>query len=232
VDHQPPAIHPDDVSIAPRRLRRRFLARVATASVALVLAGLLASGCGNTRHAAATPTAPPAKPRCAHPAEWQALADRMHMPVYCPGWLPDPLTSQIGGQWNSMNSVVPTTAYVESFIWQDTDTPGISGVLHVILHGYPNRTTIPTCLGGPKQTTRIPCFSEPTRTVVRGGIHARLYTVNRDFDAWHLALLWRHAGNLYVISQHLAPPLSYSGVVADLAHELADLVLVEPKTAA
>jgi hypothetical protein len=196
-----------------------------TASVLVAAVALLAAACGGKKQAAPPP---PPKPRCAYRADWQSLANRMRMPVYCPGWLPDPLTSQIGSQWNSMSSITPRSNYVESFIWQDTDTPGLSGVLHVILHGYPHRTTIPTCLS--IENAKVPCFGGPKQVIVRNGIHARLYTVNQDFDTWHLALLWRHAGNVYVISQHLAAPLTYAGVLNELTHELKDLVLVEPAT--
>jgi hypothetical protein len=194
--------------------------------VLLLLVVLLTTGCDAVKRAAATT---PSKPRCAYRAQWQSLANRMRMPVYCPGWLPDPLTSQIGSQWNSMNSAAPRSGYVESFIWQDTDTPGLSGVLHVILHGYPQRTTIPTCLS--IENAKVPCFGGPRQLIVRNGIHARVYTVNQDFDTWHLALLWRHAGNVYVISQHLAAPLTYAGVLDELTHELKDLVLIRPTSA-
>jgi hypothetical protein len=196
------------------------------ASVLAVLVVVLATGCGDAKKAAAPP--PPPKPSCAHRGQWQSLANRMKMPVYCPSWLPDPLTSQIGGQWNSMSSIEPRSGYVESFIWQDTDTPGISGVEHVILHGYPRRTTIPRCLS--IENVPVPCFGGPKQVIVRNGIHARLYTVNQDFDTWHLALLWRHAGNVYVVSQHLAAPLTYAGVLNELTHELNDLVLIKPQS--
>ncbi len=39
-----------------------------------------------------------AKPVCTEPAAWQRLANRIEAPVYCPGWLPDPLTAQLGAQ--------------------------------------------------------------------------------------------------------------------------------------
>ena len=188
---------------------------------------LLASGCGARHHVSAARAVTVAKPRCAYRGEWQKLANRMKMPVYCPGWLPDPLTSQIGGRANNDSSIDPRS-YLESFIWQDTDTPGISGVIHIILHGYPHRTVIPRCLSIANDSTYIPCFGGPRQVVVANGIHARLYTVNQDFDTWHLALLWRRDGNLYVISQHLAPPLTFAGVIDELTHELKDLVLIEP----
>jgi hypothetical protein len=52
--------------------------------------------------------------------------------------------------------------------------------------------------------------------------------VNQDADEWHLLLLWRRYGNLYTLSEHVAPPLSYNHVLRYLKQELAALVLVKP----
>ena len=186
---------------------------------------LLATACGGKKQAAPPP---PPKPHCAYRADWQSLANRMQIPVYCPGWLPDPLTSQIGSQWNSMSSVAPRHQYVESFIWQDTDTPNLSGELHVILRGYPDRTKIPRCLGGLNDTTWIACFAGPRGHVSSNGIKATVYTVNQDADAWHLLLAWHHRGGLYTLSEHLAPPLTFKKVMAYLKQELDALVLIAP----
>jgi len=189
----------------------------------------LLAGCGASSHKLLT--ARPAvvtKPRCAYRAGWQRLANQIAADVYCPGWLPDPLTSQIGGTGNNINIVSPDRSYLESFIWQDTDTPGVSGLLHVILRGYPARTKIPTCLGGVNDTTPVPCFAAPHGQVSENGIRATLYTVNQDADAWHLLLLWHHSGGLYTVSEHLDPPLDYHGVVSYLKRELASLVLIAP----
>ena len=79
---------------------------------------LLATGCsGGAKKAEAAAVV---KPACAHPAGWQRLANRINAPVYCPGWLPDPLVSQIGGTWNNINSVSKDRSYLESFVWQET----------------------------------------------------------------------------------------------------------------
>jgi hypothetical protein len=200
---------------------------------AALLAGfsLLAAGCGRGAAAPAassgTPAAP-AKAGCAHPAGWRALANRIGADVYCPGWLPDPLTSQIGGPSNNIDAVDPDRSYLESFIWQDTDTPNISGEIHVILRGYPGRTAIPTCLEGLKNETPTPCFAGPHGHVASNGIRATVYTVNQDADAWHLLLAWHHKGGLYTLSEHLAAPLTFKKVMAYLKHELRALVLVAP----
>ncbi len=204
---------------------------IAAAGLAACFA-LLAAGCGSSKQAAtSTPAAvaaAPTKPTCAHPAGWRLLANRIHADVYCPGWLPDPLSSLIGGQWNNINVVSRDRSYLESFIWQDTDSPALSGELHVILRGYPGRTAIPTCLEGLKDNVPTPCFAGIHGTVIENGIKAKLYTVNQDADEWHLLLLWHHKGGLYTVSEHLAPPLDYRKVVAYLKHELGSLVLISP----
>jgi len=203
-----------------------------TASAAFAVAfSLLAAGCGGGSKNAATTavtSAAPAKPTCEHPLGWQQLANRIRADVYCPGWLPPPLTDQIRGQWNNINAVSPDRSYLESFIWQDTDSPNLSGEFHVVLRGYPGRTTIPTCLEGPSDKTPTPCFGGMHGHVTAGGIRATLYTVNQDVDAWHLLLLWHHKGGLYTVSEHLAPPLNYRKVVAFLKRELGSLVLIAP----
>jgi hypothetical protein len=192
------------------------------------LVALAAAGCGSSAPPAARSPAPAPRPSCAFRAGWQQLANRIGADVYCPGWLPDPLTSQIGGPSNNINSVGSDHSYLESFIWQDTDTPSVSGVLHVNLRGYPHRSRIPTCLGGLNFTTPTPCFADAHGQVSEHGIRATLYTVNQDADAWHLLLAWYHKGGLYTVSEHLAPPLDYHKLVSYLEHELASLVVVAP----
>lgn len=204
--------------------------RVSLAASLSLAAVTLLAGCGSGGHHVSAPARATvaAQPRCAYRAGWQLLANRIGADVYCPGWLPGPLTAQIGGTSNNINIVSHDRSYLESFIWQDTDTPGVSGLFHVNLRGYPGRTKIPTCLGGVNFNTPVPCFAAPHGLVTENGIHATLYTVNQDADAWHLLLLWRHSGALYTVSEHLAPPLDYHGVVVYLKHELASLVLIAP----
>jgi hypothetical protein len=216
---------------------------LASASLAAMLAVLVA-GCGGgsaspqgtattgssalaTYFAGFDPPVP-MKASCAHPVGWQRLANRIGADVYCPGWLPDPLTSQIGAQSNNINQVSKDRSYLESFIWQDTDTPNLSGELHVVLQGYPDRTKIPTCLGGLNFNTPMPCFRSPHGQITENGIRTTLYTVNLDVDTWHLLLLWHHDGGLYTLSEHLAPPLDYKHVIEYLKVELRSLVLISP----
>ena len=65
-------------------------------------------------------------------------------------------------------------------------------------------------------------------TISANGITATLYTVNQDADAWHYLLLWRKFGNLYTLSEHVAPPLTGQHVKQYLKRELASLTLIRP----
>jgi len=156
---------------------------------------------------------------------WQKLANRIDAPVYCPSWVPDPLTGQIGGRWNNIDSVGRDRSYLIGFVWQE-----LGQEIHINLRGYPGRTTIPTCTTGDRDQLEVPCFGDPHGTVREHGITATMYTVNQDADTWHVALVWRYRGGLYTLSEHLAPPLSFSHVVRYLHQELRNLVVVEPQT--
>jgi hypothetical protein len=214
---------------AGRRPDRRYhpgVKGLLTAALVLCGAALLAAGCGETKKAEAAPAV--SKPRCAYPAGWQKLANKVGAAVYCPGWLPDPLKGQIGGRWNNIDSVSKDRSWLESFVWQETGGGAAGGELHVNLRGYPGRTTIPTCRTGGSESRNVPCFSDPAQTVTANGITARLYRVNQDADAWHALLLWRKDGTLYTLSEHVAPPLTFNHVVRYLKQELSSLVLVRP----
>jgi hypothetical protein len=207
---------------------------VVTVLALAAVSGLLASGCGgdSAKEAAAAP-AKPTCPRAWH-ASWQRLSDRIDAPVYCPAWLPDPLTGQITGRWNNINSVDPDRSYLESFVWQETGAGAAGGELHVNLRGYPGKTRIPTCttvdVNG-KIVTRgtTPCFADPHGTKRFGGIRATVYTVNQDADQWHVLYAWHFRGSLYALSEHVAAPLNYRKVVANLDRMMRSLQLVEPQ---
>jgi len=191
---------------------------------------LLASACsgGDTSKVAAAAPDPAAS--CKYRAGWQKLANKIDAPVYCPGWLPDPLTSELGGRWNNINSVDKDRSYLMSFVWQETGGGAAGGELHVNLRGYPGRTAIPKCTRGGKDKQLIPCFADARGTIRENGIRATMYTVNQDADQWHVLLAWRHQGSLYTLSEHVAAPLTYSKVVSYLKHELRSLVRIEPTT--
>jgi hypothetical protein len=205
--------------------------------VALLLLALapLAAGCGDTGAPKAASTAPPTCPK-AWRADWQKLANRIDAPVYCPRWMPAPLTGQIqglvsfGGAGGSTLSVDPDRSYLASFVWAEPQ----SGEVHVNLRGYPESVQIPTCVkedynAGKLIKTKVPCFADRRGTVTAPGIVARVYTVNQDADRWHVLYAWKHDGGLYTLSEHVAAPLNFRKVVANLNRMLRNLVLVQSR---
>ena len=204
-----------------------------TTPLLLLLAALALAGCGATdaprlskgEAAATTAKSCPA----AWLRSWQKLANRIDAPVYCPSWLPDPLTGQIGGRWNNIDSVGKDRSYLIGFVWQE-----IGQEIHINLRGYPGVTKIPICrsvelVGGKQHVTKVPCFDDSHGQKTIGGFRVTEYTVNQDADQWHVLYAWRHGGSLYTLSQHVAPPLTFPMVVRNLNRELASLVLVEPQ---
>lgn len=200
-----------------------------TIALLSLLALLVAAGCGGS---SATPTrAPQAAAACpdAWKAGWQRLADRIEAPVYCPGWIPDPLTGEIGGRWNNIDSVDPDRSYLIGFVWQEHGQE-----IHINLRGYPGVTDIPTCrsielVAGKKHETTIPCFADLQETKHVAGVDAEVYTVNQDADQWHMLYAWRRDGSLYTLSQHIAPPMTLPMIVRTLDRMMRALVLVEPQ---
>ena len=150
-------------------------------------------------------------------ASWQKLANRIHAPVYCPGWLPDPLTGQIGGRWNNIDSVSKDRSYLIGFVWQENGP------------GDPHQ---PARLSRPDEGPDLPRRrarrrqeARHVRAVLRRPARRRRrsaasgsteYTVNQDADQWHVLYAWRHEGSLYTLSQHVAPPLTFPRSSANL----------------
>jgi hypothetical protein len=208
---------------------------VVVAAVGMVSLMVLGAAWGLTgRDAQQQEAARPAAPKCAQLGGWQRLANRIDAPVYCPSWMPDPLVPQIGNRWNNIDSVDPDRSYLQSFAWQEAAGPNTQEI-HVILRGYPGKTAIPktcqdvTTVNGKTYRKKIPCFEDPRGTWrSTNGITARMYTVNHGADSWHVLFAWRREGSLYTISEHVAPPLSFSQVVANLKRMINGLVLVRP----
>jgi hypothetical protein len=195
------------------------------AALALLVVCLVATGCAGEESATADSpeaAAPAAKCPAAWRAGWQQLAERIGAPVYCPSWLPAPLTGEIGGEWQGVDSVAKDGSYLMGFIWLERG----SGEVHVNLRGYPRQAEIPTCNGKP-------CFSDSAGKKRVGDREVEVFTVNRGADTWHVLYAWRHEGSLYALSQHVVPDLglSYSRVVANLDRMLRGLELVEPDSA-
>jgi hypothetical protein len=89
----------------------------------------------------------------------------------------------------------------------------------------------PARLSGPHDDPDLPhvtFFDQPAQSITENGIKTRLYTVNQDADQWHAALVWHADGNLYTLSEHVAPPLTFDHVVRYLKQELKSLVRIKP----
>jgi hypothetical protein len=156
---------------------------------------------------------------------WQALADKVGAPVYCPTWMPNPLDAHIGGQYQDIYSIGKDRSYLVSFL-EHGDLG--SGDVHVNFRGYPGRSTIPTCPGQVRDA-KVPCFADPVGHMTANGIHATVYQVNQRADQWHVLLLWHHRGSMYTVSQHVIVPYdSATRVKKNLQHVLKSLVLVQP----
>jgi len=197
---------------------------------------LVASACGGyVAHASpkATQTTHAAV-RC--PAAWaagyRALARRIDAPVYCPTWLPQPLTGQVRGEYSSQPYVAKDRSYLVSFLWFEKSQEAPYEV-HVNLRGWPGRTTIPMCqdtltAGGDTVRPNVPCFADAQGHVRIGKLTATVYTANQGIDTWHVLYAWRYHGSLYTLSQHVAPPFTYARVRQSLTRMLRGLVLVRP----
>ena len=210
------------------------LVLVCGAVAVAVVAGVAIANRGEGDDADAAAAAVPTSRTCPYRGGWQKLADTIDAPVFCPAWIPNPLTSQIGGHWNNINSVDPDRSYLIGFIWQEAFGLNTQEV-HVNLRGYPGSTKIPTCqdvstVAGVTHRKNIPCFQDPRGRVRSAtGLVATMYTVNHGADTWHVLLAWRHQGGLYSLSEHVAPPFTYKRVLANLKTMFDRLVLVQPQ---
>lgn len=196
---------------------------------ALVLGASALTGCADdgsnvVEKAAPAPVCPPKLK-----TEYQKLANRVRIAVYCPTWMPSPLDGDLKGPWENGVSVKGDRSYLVSFLWHEPPAQDV----HVNLRGYPGRTAVPTCedtqvVAGKTRRRALPCFSDarPVRRV--GRFRVTLYTVNQGVDMWHVLYLWRERGNLYTISEHVAKPLTYRHVVKNLDRMMRGLVRVEP----
>ena len=199
--------------------------RTACVLVLLVIM-LAASACGGGSTAKAPTTtsgnvaaSAPICPPASRPG-WQRLANRIHAPVYCPSWMPSPLTGQIGGPWNTMRSIRKDGSYLMGFLWYEPN----AAETHVNFRAYPDRTTVPGCNGKP-------CFNDPIARKTIGPFEIQPYTVNRGADTWHVLYAWRANGSLYTVSQHVVPDLgiTYARVTANLDRIVRGLVRIDPQ---
>jgi hypothetical protein len=213
------------------RIVRRTKLVVVAAALAIVLASTLSACSGGEAQTAAAEPAASVCPKSWRTG-WQALANDVNARVYCPSWLPYPLDGRFNGVFNGQ-TVDPDRSYLVKFLYFDAGLPGGPQEVHVILRGYPGNTRLPRCDDSTVEDGKVvhhfsPCFSDPKGTRRFGTKRATLYTSNQGADQWHLLYAWRHDGSLYTVSQHVAEPLTFTMVQADLVKMLNNLVLVKP----
>jgi hypothetical protein len=173
---------------------------------------------------------PPAGAASSCPAKWikgwQALANKVDAPVYCPTWMPNPLDARIGGQFEDIYSIGKDRSYLVSFL-EHGDLG--SGDVHVNFRGYPGSLRVPTC-PAPVGKGKVACFREPVATLQAKGIKATVYQVNEGADQWHILLAWKYRGSLYTVSEHVIKPYRFSTQVKkNLTRLVNGLVLVHPQ---
>jgi hypothetical protein len=138
------------------------------------------------------------------------------MTIYCPGWLPSPIDGVIHGQWNTAR--VPDKQWQLGYAWLEQGE-----LVHVVFEGYPPGTFPPSCEG-------TPCFGgrEP-RVEPVGGRGVTWYDHNLASHTGHIAAIFHAGGNVYVISIHVASPVSTPAVAkSDLRHIIRSLAPVRP----
>jgi hypothetical protein len=207
-------------------------------AAALVFASVLLAGCVWNSATAISARASTERATAACPAAWragwQALADEIDAPVYCPSWMPHPLDAKIGGPWFNGRYVERDRSYLVSFVWQET-TPTGGDEVHVNFRAYPGQTGVPACddlrrIRGKLVHKRIPCFADARGQRRIGGIRATVYTANQGADQWHVLYGWRHDGSLYTLSEHVAPPYTYRQVIRNLDRMVRGLSLIRPRS--
>jgi hypothetical protein len=202
--------------------------RACAAAVGALVLLVASAGCGGDEdEPSAGAAGAPACPAAWKPG-WQRLANRIQAPVFCPSWMPSPLTGEINGPWESGNVVKRDRSFLVSFLWHEAGND-----VHVNFRGYPGSVKIPTCedtqtVAGVTRRREIPCFSDRQRTRRVGKLNVTLYTVNQGVDQWHLLYTWKTKGSLYALSEHVAPPFSLSRVHRNLERMLRGLVRIEP----
>ena len=189
------------------------------AAMLVVVAILMAAGCGGSSSADTTPSTAAAAhgcPKSWRPG-WQKWADRVQMPVYCPGWMPT-VTGQIHSQWN--------TAYAPGrdnwqlgFAWLE-----FNNLVHIIFEGYVPQAFPPHCEGGP-------CFAGYLGSQQVGAFRVRWYDHNLASHTGHIAAIFHANGRVYVVSMHIAPPsTTLTRTKAEVVHILKSLTKIDPQS--
>ena len=186
--------------------------------VLLIAVVVTATACGSG--SAQSGSNPPSAQGCSKvwAAGWQTWANRVGMPIWCPGWVPDPIDAIIHGQWNTAR--VAQHQWQLGYAWLE-----IGQLVHVIFEGYPPGTFPPTCEGN------IPCFGgeEPKSETIAGHV-VHWYDHNHASHSGHIAAVFTWHGDTYVVSIHVASPVSTKVIAKrDLRHIILSSSLLKPE---
>ena len=185
---------------------------------ASLLALLAACACGGG--AAADPVS--SRPAATCPATlepgWQQWTNRIGAVVYCPSYVPPPITAEIDGQWNTAKA--PGRRWQLGFAWLEHDQ-----LEHLVFEGYPDAAWPPTCPGKPRR----PCFAHVVGKDTINGFDVTWYDHNQASHWHHLAATFAANGYHYVVSMHIIDPYgSEQKVRAALTRTLQGLVPLKP----
>jgi hypothetical protein len=191
--------------------------KMALLAVALVVA---TAACGTSR-ADTVPSDHTASATCpsVRAPGWQRWANRVHMTVFCPTWLPIYIDGVIGGDLNTGAS--PGRFWQLHFVWRSDD---FSQLIHVVFEGYAAGTWPHRCGG-------VPCYGGRDGIETLGDHTVTWYTRNRGPSTGHIAAVFRDAGNTYVVSLHVIDPYTAATARATVARIVKGLEPVQPSTA-
>jgi len=193
--------------------------------IAAIVVALAAPACsgGDDASTTAPSSEPPASTAPATPAEcpsaiasgWQRWANRVDETVYCPTFMPSPVTAEIGGQWNT--AIAPGRSWQLGFTWLEHDD-----LVHIVFEAVP-RTRWPISCEG------VPCFDDRTGTERIGDHEVTWYDRNEASHSGHIAAVFRSGGMVQIVSMHVYQPHADPNDVEQLVREMvAGLVPVTP----
>ncbi len=193
-------------------MRRRLLPGV-------VLAALLgAAACTGGHSTAATSHAARCPPQ--RTASWQRWADRVHMTVFCPSWLPVQLDGAVGGPDTTATSA--GRHWQVQFVWRADD---FSQLIHVVFEGFAPGTWPARCGGQP-------CYGDPAGSEVVAGRRVTWYLENHGSSTGHVAAGFREGRNRYTLSLHVIDPYTAASARATVRRIVAGLVAIAPRSGA
>lgn len=183
------------------------------AALVVVLSITTACGAGS---GAATPHGPQCPP--GRSAGWQRWADRVHMTVFCPSWLPVQLDGSVGGADTTAAS--PGRHWQVQFVWRADD---FSQLIHVVFEGFAPGTWPARCGGEP-------CYGDAAGHETIAGHRVTWFADNHGSSTGHIAAMFRDGANRYTVSLHVIDPYTAASARATVRRIVAGLVPVAPRS--